>query len=306
MPLQFGLYIPTWPGADRLPQRWPAMRSLAVDAEALGVDSLFVADELGFREGWTFTAALAAATSRAQVGPLVLCTRYRNPALVAAMARSLDEVSGGRAVLGLGLGGGSSDPRLPAYGFGTEGLVDRFVEDVELITRLVREDTFAHDGTFTSIDHPKLGPEGPQGRSIPIWVAAGKPRSLAVAARFGDAVSLPIMLTTPAAVAPAVARVADACASVGRDPSTLPITGLVRMAPSTDGRLDAERTDTIAGTPAQIAEALAALHAAGFAHLTCFIGDEADGHLYSALTGRSLERFGQVMEALGGLSAHPS
>jgi alkanesulfonate monooxygenase SsuD/methylene tetrahydromethanopterin reductase-like flavin-dependent oxidoreductase (luciferase family) len=298
MSLRLGLYIPTWPGADRLPQRWPAMRSLALDAEAMGVDSLFVADELGFREGWTITAALAAATSRAQVGPLVLCTRYRNPALVAAMARSLDEVSGGRAVLGLGLGGGSSDPRLPAYGFGTDGLVDRFVEDVELITRLLREDTFAHIGTFTSIDHPKLGPEGPQGRSIPIWVAAGKPRSLAAAARFGSAVSLPIMLTTPSAVAPALARVSEACASVGRDPSTLPLTGLVRIAPSADGGLDSDRSDTISGTPVQIAEALAALHTAGFAHLTCFIGDPDDGHLYSALTPRALERFAEVMETL--------
>ena len=301
MSLQLGLYIPTWPGADRLPPRWADMRSLAVDAEALSVDSLFVADELGFREGWTFTAALAAATSRAQVGPLVLCTRYRNPALVAAMARSLDEVSGGRAVLGLGLGGGSSDPRLPAYGFGTEGLVDRFVEDVELITRLVREDTFAHDGTFTSIDHPKLGPEGPQGRSIPIWVAAGKPRSLAVAARFGDAVSLPIMLTTPETAEAPMIRLHEACVEVGRDPASLPATGLVRIAPSPDGRLDADRTDTISGTPTQIAEALEALHAAGLAHLTVFIGDPDDGHLYSALTPRALDRFGAVMEALRAL-----
>ncbi len=298
MTLRLGLYIPTWPGADRVPPRWASMRSLAVDAEALGVDSLWVADELGFWEGWTFTAALAAATTRVQVGPLVMCTRYRNPALVASMARALDEVSGGRLALGLGLGGGGADARLPAFGWEADAPLGRFAEAVELTTRLLREDAFAHAGRFVSIDHPKLGPEGPQGRSIPIWVAAGRPRTMAVAARFADAVSLSEPVTSPASAAPLLAGVRSACEEAGRDPATLEVTGVVRIAPSADGRLDAERVDTISGTPAQIAEALAALHTAGLSHLTAFIGDPEDTHLYSALTPGALERFGAVLEAL--------
>ncbi len=72
----------------------------------------------------------------------------------------------------------------------------------------------------------------------------------------------------------------------------------MRVAPSPDGRLDADREDTIAGTPAAIAERLAAIHEAGISHLTVFIGDEEDGHVYPALTARALERFAPVLEAL--------
>jgi alkanesulfonate monooxygenase SsuD/methylene tetrahydromethanopterin reductase-like flavin-dependent oxidoreductase (luciferase family) len=298
MTLRLGLYIPTWPGANPVPPRWADLRALALAAEAMGVDSLWVADELGFWEGWTFATALAAATTRVQVGPLVMCTRYRNPALVASMARALDEVSNGRLALGLGLGGGGADPRLPAFGWDADAPLGRFAEAVELTTRLLREDSFAQTGRFTSIDHPKLGPEGPQGRSIPIWVAAGKPRTMAVAATFADAVSLSEPVTTPESAAPLLAGVRAACEEAARDPATLEVTGIVRIAPSPDGRLDAERADTISGTPVQIADALAALHAAGLAHLTVFIGDPEDGHLYSALTPRSLERFGVVLAAL--------
>ncbi len=303
MTLHLGLYIPTWPGADRVPPRWADMRALALAAEDLGVDSLWVADELGFREGWTFTAALAAATSRAQVGPLVMCTRYRNAVLVASMARALDEVSGGRLVLGLGLGGGGGDARLPAFGWEPDAPVGRFAESVEITSRLLREDTFAHTGRFVSIDQPKIGPEGPQGRAIPVWVAAGKPRTMGIAARFADAVSLSEVVTSAASATPLLAGVRAACGEIGRDPATLEVTGLARIAPSSDGRLESDRPDTIAGTPEQVAMRLAEIHAAGISHLTCFIGDEDDGHLYPALTGRSLERFGAVKEALRTLEA---
>ena len=100
--LRIGLYAPTWPGADRVTPRWAGIRALAVDAEALGVDTLWVADEPGFWECWTVLTALAASTTRVEIGPLVVCTRYRNPALLATMVRALDETSAGRLVLGPG------------------------------------------------------------------------------------------------------------------------------------------------------------------------------------------------------------
>ncbi|HYM83989.1 MAG TPA: hypothetical protein VEY67_07555, partial [Candidatus Dormibacteraeota bacterium] len=105
-------------------------------------------------------------------------------------------------------------------------------------------------------------------------------------------------LTDRASVESLRADVAAACERVGRDPATIALTGWARVAVSADGRLDAERPDTIAGTPIAIAERLTDLHEAGLAHLTCFMGDETDRHLYPSLTRRSLERFAPLLEAL--------
>jgi alkanesulfonate monooxygenase SsuD/methylene tetrahydromethanopterin reductase-like flavin-dependent oxidoreductase (luciferase family) len=301
MTLRIGLYVPTWPGADRVPPRWANLRALARSAEALGVDSLWVADEPGFWECWTILTAVAEATTRVEVGPLVACTRYRNPALLATMVRALDEVSGGRVVLGLGAGSGPSDARWPAFGFDAASHVARFAEAVEIITRLLREPPFAFAGRFYTIDHPKLGPPGPRAGGPSIWVAAGKARTMTIAAQFGDAVNVNAGLTGAASVAAFRPALDAACAKADRDPATLPVTGWVRLAPSADGRLDAERADTISGTPAAVAARLAEIHAAGVSHVTCFIGDEDDGHQYPALTRRSLGRFGAVMEALRAL-----
>lgn len=300
MTLQLGLYAPTWPGADRTTPRWPAIRALALDAEALGVDTVWVADEPGFWECWTILTALAEATTKIGIGPLIACTRYRSPALFATMVRALDEVSAGRVTLGLGSGSGPADRRWPAFGYDTASHVARFREAVEIITTLVRTGTTTYEGRFYTIAEPGIGPEGPRAGGPPIWVAGGKPRTMEVAARWGDAINDPGSLASLAAVAGFRERVSVACAGAGRDPATVTLTGWVRVAPSPDGRLDAERDDTIAGTPAAIADRLAEIHEAGVAHLTCFIGDEDDGHLYPALTARALDRFAPILEALRG------
>jgi alkanesulfonate monooxygenase SsuD/methylene tetrahydromethanopterin reductase-like flavin-dependent oxidoreductase (luciferase family) len=299
--LRIGLYVPTWPGTDRVPPRWADLRSLALDAEAAGVDTLWVADEPGFWEGWTFLTALAEATSRVEVGPLVANTRYRSPSIFATMVRALDEVSGGRVVLALGSGSGPADKRWPAYGFEADRHVSRFAEAVEIIARLLREPgPVSFEGEFYRVAEPKLGPVGPRPAGPPIWVAAGKRRTTEVAARWADAVNDHSSLPTVDAVDAFRARVREACDAVGRDPSTLRLTGWVRVAPSADGRLDAERDDTIAGTPGAIAERLAGLGEAGLEHVTCFIGDPDDHHQYPALTPAALERFEAVLGALRG------
>ena len=124
-----------------------------------------------------------------------------------------------------------------------------------------------------------------------------------VAARWGDAVNDHSSITDVASVDRFRERVETACETVGRDPSTLRLTAWTRVAPSPDGRLDADRSDTIAGTPQSIADRLAELHAAGIEHLTCFIGDEDDGHQYPALTAKALDRFAPILEALRACTA---
>ncbi len=297
--LHLGLYVPTWPPKGGPPPRWPAMRALARDAEALEVDSLWVSDEPGVRECWTMLSALAEATERVTVGPLVAVTRYRAPALLATMIRALDDVAAGRVVVGLGSGAGPADQRWPAFGWDPTAHVARFAEAVEIVTRLLRSGPFTFAGRFERIADPNIGPPGPTEGGPRIWVAARRPRTMEVAARWGDAVDLSTPLTDRASV-DAFREAADtACVAVGRDPADLPLTGCVRLAPSPDGRLDRDRDDTISGTPAEVAGRLAELHEAGVTHHTCFIGDETDDQRYPALTRRALARFAEVLEAAG-------
>ena len=112
------------------------IRRFALDAEAAGLDSLWIVDHVlyrfagqgtqGVQECWTTAAALAEATSRIELGTLVVCTEYRNPALLAKMAVNVDALSGGR--LTLGLGAGWHDPEYEAFGYPTDHKVGRFEE----------------------------------------------------------------------------------------------------------------------------------------------------------------------------------
>jgi alkanesulfonate monooxygenase SsuD/methylene tetrahydromethanopterin reductase-like flavin-dependent oxidoreductase (luciferase family) len=175
--------------------------------------------------------------------------------------------------------------------------VSRFAEAVEIVTRLLRAGPIAFDGDFYRLDQPDIGPAGPRPTGPPIWVAAGKPRTLEVAARWADSINFAPGLTDRASVERLTERLREACERVGRtDP--IGLTGWARLAPSADGRLDAEREDTISGTPSAIAERLLELHAAGIDHLTCFIGEQTDDHDFPALTAAGLERFAPILEAL--------
>jgi len=295
--LRIGLYLPTWPPKGAAVPRWAEIRSLARRAESAGIDTLWVADEPGFWELWTVLTAAAEATDRIQIGPLVACTRYRNPALVATMVRALDEVSGGRLVVAIGAGAGPTDPRLAAFGFDTgQEHVGRFAEAAEILVRLLREGSITFEGRFHRVVEPDIGPAGPRPAGPPIWIAAGRPRTMEIAARWSDAVNGADGLTDAASVGALRAQVSRACEAIGRDPGALALTGWARLAISTDGRRDADRTDTISGTPDRVADQLAQLADAGVEHLTCFIGDETDDHLFPALTGSSLDRFLPVFE----------
>lgn len=298
MTLRIGLYVPTWSATDGSTLRWPEMRALAVDSERLGVDTLWVADEPGFWECWTVLTGIAVATERIEIGPLIACTRYRLPTLFATMVRALDEVSAGRLVLGLGSGFGAADKRWTAFGWDPADHVSRFAEAVEVISRLLREGPITYEGRFYRAAAPNIGPSGPRPTGPPIWVAAKRPRTMAVAARWADAVNAVDALVDRTSVATVRTSVETACVAVGRDPSTLHLTGWVRIAPSPDGRLGADRADTISGSPSAIADRLLEIHDAGVEHITCFVGDEDDEREFPSLTRRSLDRVAPILEAV--------
>lgn len=172
---------------------WAHVRSAAETAEGCGLDSVWIADHLlakmqdgavhGMHDAWTLLSAVAAVTTRVELGPLVLCSSFRDPGVVAKMAATLDEVSGGRLVLGVGAGW--HDPEYEAFGFPTDHRVSRFAEALEVVVRLLRGERVSFEGQYHYAPDAVLLP--PPDRSIPILVAGRRPRMMRLAARWGDA-----------------------------------------------------------------------------------------------------------------------
>ena len=175
------------------PTTWADVRTVAETAEGCGLDSVWIADHLlaemqdgtvhGMHDAWTLLSAVAAVTTRVELGPLVLCSSFRDPGVVAKMAATLDEVSDGRLVLGLGAGW--HDPEYEAFGFPTDQRVSRFAEALEIIVRLLRGERVSFTGRYHSLSEAALLP-APR-HSIPILVAGRKRRMLRLTARWADA-----------------------------------------------------------------------------------------------------------------------
>jgi probable F420-dependent oxidoreductase len=167
--------------------------TVARAAEDGGLDSVWLADhffyraddgrEFGLHEAWTLLSGIAAVTSRVEIGTLVLCTSFRNPVLTAKMAATLDVVSNGRLVLGLGCGWHEAE--YGAMGLPFAERVSEFAESIEIIVRLLRGERFSHAGRHHRLADVVLAP--PPIRRIPVLVAAKKPRMLRLTARWADA-----------------------------------------------------------------------------------------------------------------------
>jgi alkanesulfonate monooxygenase SsuD/methylene tetrahydromethanopterin reductase-like flavin-dependent oxidoreductase (luciferase family) len=166
--------------------------AVARAAEDAGVVSAWLADHLfyrdadakvwGLHEAWTVLAGGGAVTERIQLGTLVLCTSFRNPVLTAKMAATLDVVSRGRLILGLGCGW--HEPEYDAMGLPFDHRVGRFEEALGIITGLLDGQTVTFHGQFSDADGAVLAP--PPDRHIPILIAAKRERMLALTARHAD------------------------------------------------------------------------------------------------------------------------
>ena len=189
---------------------WPTLREAAVRTDELGYDLLYTWDHFsplyGDPDGphfecWSLLAAWAECTSRVELGPLVACTAYRNPDYHADLARTVDHISGGRVVLGLGAGWFERDFDRYRYEFGTFGRRIRALgRDVPRIAE-----------RLAALNPPPL-------RRMPILIAGtGRTLTLPIVARHADAwhAAFP---THAAEVAPAAEALRVACASIGRDP----------------------------------------------------------------------------------------
>jgi len=283
------------------------MRALARDVEAAGIDTLWAPDHLqrrvprrptiGFWECWTIVTAAAEATTTIGVGPFVACTGFRNPALLARMAATLDEVSGGRVVLGLGSGVPARDETWPAFGYDGRAHVGRHEEAVRIIATMLREGRATFHGEHQRVDGAELLPPGPRPGGPPIWVAGKGDRTLRIAARWGDAVNVNVPLTGLADLGEIQRAVVGACQAVGRDPATLAVTGWARVALGDDG-IAIDRAGWLPGSPEDIGAMARAFHAGGLAHLTLYVAIDGDPSPYPALTRSSLERAQPILSAI--------
>ncbi|MBI2780288.1 MAG: LLM class flavin-dependent oxidoreductase [Chloroflexi bacterium] len=207
--------------------RWADILEMATTAEGLGFDAIWISDHVGFGdpngewsgawESWTLLSALAASTARVRLGTYVTAIPFRNPALLAKMAETLDEVSGGRVILGLGAGW--NEPEFRAFGLPFERRFDRFEDGLRIITSMLRTGRAEHEGLLESARGARLEPRGPRPAGLPVMVGAAGPRMLRLTAELADEWNAG--MRSPDDLVPLLAAVDAACAVAGRDPHTL-------------------------------------------------------------------------------------
>jgi alkanesulfonate monooxygenase SsuD/methylene tetrahydromethanopterin reductase-like flavin-dependent oxidoreductase (luciferase family) len=282
--------------------RWPELREMAISAEAVGFDSVWVGDHLLYRteagargpwEAWSLMAAIAAVTARVQIGPLVAATSFHSPAMLAKKAATIDEISDGRFILGLGAGWNRTE--YEAFGFPFDRRASRFEEAFTIIRTLLREGAIDFSGEYYTVRDCELAPR-PRPGGPPLMVGSQGPRVLRAAlphvdmwnawhAWFGN---------TPDGLRRMMATIDAACREVGRDPAEVSRTvALMIQAPGGTGRIygdtEHEGSEAIAGSPLDIAAALRSFAMPGLDHVQLVV---------DPITAGSIEWLGATLEAL--------
>ncbi len=276
-PLKVGIQLPE---VERT-VRWSELREMAETAERIGLDSVWVGDHLLYRddgrpprgpwEAWSLLAALAAVTERVEIGPLVASTSFHNPAMLAKKAATIDEISGGRLILGLGAGW--NRPDYDAFGFPYDHRVSRFEEAFTIIRELLATGRSERKGTYYDLDRAELLPRGPRPEGPPLMVGSIGERMLGITLPhvaawnawgpwFGNSVTGYETLR---------AKIDEACREAGRDPAEVERTvALVVALPGALGRgssVSEEVFEPIPGDSTTLKTTLQAFADAGVSHI---------------------------------------
>src|SRR3954470_904853 len=277
-PLKVGIQLPE---VER-EVRWPELLDMIRAVEDLGFDSVWVGEHLLYRwedrppsgpwEAWTLLSAIAASTSRIELGPLVACTNFHNPALLAKQAALIDEVSGGRFVLGLGAGWNETEVR--AFGFPYDHRVDRFEEAFTIIRTLLRDGAIDFDGRWYQARDCELLPRGPRADGPPVMIGSTGPRMLRATMGYADSWNAWYNATDndPSGVPRLRGIVDEACRSGGRDPGAVDrraaaFAGLPGGHGRVQGTAGHGSIEPLPGDPAALADALRAFAREGIAHV---------------------------------------
>ncbi len=282
---------------------WAKLSAWAAAAEDAGFDSFVVEDALLYRgeevsqgcwESVAVVAALAASTSRIEIGQSVLNTPYRSPAMLAKVAETLDEVSGGRYIFGLGAGN-TPDSDYEAFGFPTDRRYSRFAEAIQVIHTLLRTGHVDFAGEFHSARGAEMVLRGPRPEGPPIHIAAAGPRMLRLVARYADVWNWWGWNETPEQlrerVQPLVDELGRACEAEGRDPDGLERTydWYTVVPPGFDVPDEIGMDHPVTGSAESIAETLLTVQGLGFAEVRCDIEPR---------TSASIEAMRPVVELL--------
>lgn len=229
--MKIGMTLPQAESDAGEVSRYTDIREAALRAERDGFDSIWIMDHLLFEwpdqprhgvwEGLTILSALAEATERVELGTLVVCTAFRNPALLAKMADAIDEISDGRLILGLGAGW--HEPEFRAFGYPFDHLASRFEEAVAIVVPLLRTGAVDFEGRYERAPNCVSLPRGPRASGPPILMGTHGPRLLKLAAQTADAWNT-CWLGRAAELPEKLAPMHAACAEVGRDPRSLDLT----------------------------------------------------------------------------------
>lgn len=232
-PVRFSLQVPNQNAS------WDEIRTAVLQAETLGFHSAWVFDhfmpifgdeEGATLEGWTLLAALAAETSTIRLGVLVTGNTYRNPALVAKMATTVDHVSGGRAILGIGAGWFERDHTAYGFHYGTpRERAKRLDEALQVITRLWHDDHPSFRGEYYSLDRAPYAPKNVQQPGPPIVIGGqGKQWIVPLVARWADGWNA-VSRVSPDGIRERRAIIAAECEKIGRTPCPTDVSVLLPL-----------------------------------------------------------------------------
>lgn len=276
MKIGFVVLLSLRPELGRTP-RYTEVREMALQAEATGFDSIWLYDHLLYRspgqptrgiwECWTILSALVESTQHVEVGTLVLCNQFRNPALVAKMATTLDEVSQGRFILGVGAGW--NEPEFHAFGIPFDHRVGRLEEALQIITPLLKTGSVDFVGKYYQARDCEITPRGPRVGGPPVLVGSLGQRMLRLTAQYADLWSPTAYLSAPSSFVEPHAKLCAACTEVGRDPTTLGLTALVALAYPDLGEPSPSPLipEYLSGSTEEIAAAMHGYEQMGVSHL---------------------------------------
>jgi alkanesulfonate monooxygenase SsuD/methylene tetrahydromethanopterin reductase-like flavin-dependent oxidoreductase (luciferase family) len=271
-PFQLGVVLPLMQyGPERVTARWVDIRAMAIRAEQIGFDTIWTPDELlwvypdrpaqGCWDGISMAGAVAAVTASATVGTWVMSALHRNPGIIAKTVETLDEISGGRFVFGLGAGH-VWPGQAHAFGLPEDHVFDRFDEALQVIIPLLRGGHANLEGAYHAARDLPQQPVGPRPNAIPIVIGGNGPRGQRAAARHAEVYSCYIEeQATVAEAAPRLASLEAICAETGRDPAS--IGRSVGM--YVDATLPAgTKANLLSGSAEEIAAAVRSFREAGF------------------------------------------